>query len=66
MNERVSDGRKMVIYERFFRPNLRYTIEEAYAFIEQEAPDVFKNEDDAAEFQAKVLAHFPVREPGEW
>jgi hypothetical protein len=58
MSERVPDGRKMVIYERFFSPDRVYTIEEAYAFIEKEAPSVFTPRATAA-FQRKVDERFP-------
>jgi hypothetical protein len=68
---RISDGHKRAIYESCFTPDRVYTIEEAYAFIEQFAPVIV---DDAAActpdglkaavaavkaFQAQVDARFP-------
>jgi hypothetical protein len=65
MKPRVPDGRKMLIYERFFKPHLRYTLQEAYDFIEAEAPAEFKTKEDFAAFQQLVLERFPPMEPGE-
>lgn len=48
----------MVIYERFFSPDRVYTIEEAYAFIEEHAPGIFTGV-TAKEFQRKVDERFP-------
>ena len=63
--DRIPDGRKRIIYERFFRPNLSYTIDEAYAFIEAESPYSFSSVDQINDFQAKVFERFRVMEPGE-
>lgn len=52
----------MLIYERFWHPAMTYTIEEAYAFIEREAPDDFHVAGAADEFRDKVLLAFPVNE----
>jgi hypothetical protein len=59
---RIPDGRKMLIYERFWHPAMTYTIEQVYAYIEREAPDDFRVAGSADEFQRKVLAAFPVNE----
>jgi hypothetical protein len=59
---RIPDGRKMLIYERFFSPAMDYTLEQVYDYIEREAPDDFRVEGATAAFQAKVLAAFPVDE----
>lgn len=51
----------MMIYERFWRPEMEFTIEEAYAFIEENAPDSFADPAAREDFQRKVNERFPVR-----
>ena len=49
----------------FFTPQMRYTIAEAYDWIEENAPARFDTPQDTEEFQQKVNERFPMREPGE-
>jgi hypothetical protein len=56
---RISDGRKRAIYESCFSPDRVYTIEEAYAFIEENAPDLRDDREEplsAAEVETQVRA----------
>lgn len=54
----------MAIYERFWNgQTMRYTITEAYDFIEAHAPDSFNTEADMEDFQRKVNERFLSDDP---